>query len=232
MTFVQGTEVIGGAAAEGEAHGAGLRGKGRHLHLGWIFWLCVAWLAGLAIAAAAAPVLPLSNPLATDIANRLISPDTNFWLGTDQLGRDMLARVVYGARVSLTVAFSTALIAAAFGILLGLPAGYFRGRTEAILMGAADTGLAFPPIILILLVAAYAGAAGPQPHSRPQHPWDPHLYADRAGGDTYFRSARVRCRGSSPRRIAFAYNETGAAAECSASGRCGCRDRNVARHRD
>jgi peptide/nickel transport system permease protein len=159
MTFVQGTEVIGGAAAEGEAHGAGLRGQGRHLHLGWIFWLCVAWLAGLAIAAAAAPVLPLSNPLATDIANRLISPDTNFLLGTDQLGRDMLARVVYGARVSLTVAFGTALIAAAFGILLGLPAGYFRGRTEALLMGAADIGLAFPPIILILLVAAYAGAA-------------------------------------------------------------------------
>ena len=71
----------------------------------------------------------------------------------------MLARVVYGARVSLTVAFGTALIAAAFGILLGLPAGYFRGRTETLLMGAADIGLAFPAIILILLVAAYAGAS-------------------------------------------------------------------------
>ena len=72
-------------------------------------------------------------------------PSVKFWLGTDQLGRDMLARVVYGARVSLTVAFCTALIAAVFGMLLGLPAGYFRGRTEMFLMGAADVGLAFPP---------------------------------------------------------------------------------------
>jgi peptide/nickel transport system permease protein len=157
MALVQSTEAIGGPA-EWEAHGAELRGQARHLHLGWIFWLCVAWLAGLAIAAAAAGVLPLPDPLATDIPNRLIPPDAKFWLGTDQLGRDMLARVIYGARVSLTVAFGTALIAAAFGILLGLPAGYFRGRTEALLMGAADIGLAFPAIILILLVAAYAGA--------------------------------------------------------------------------
>jgi peptide/nickel transport system permease protein len=159
MTFVQSAEAIGGATAEWEARGTELRSEARRLRLGWISWFCVAWLAGLAIAAAAAGVLPLSDPLETDIANRLISPDANFWLGTDQLGRDMLARVIYGARVSLTVAFGSALIAAAFGILLGLPAGYFRGRTERLLMGAADIGLAFPPIILILLVAAYAGAS-------------------------------------------------------------------------
>ena len=158
MTIVQNAEASGEAAAEWEARGAELRSQAQHLRLGWIVWLCVAWLAGLAIAATAAGALPLSDPLATDIANRLMPPGAKFWLGTDQLGRDILARVVYGARVSLTVAFGTVLIAAAFGILLGLPAGYFRGRTEELLMGAADIGLAFPPIILILLVAAYAGA--------------------------------------------------------------------------
>jgi len=157
MTIVQSAEAVGDTA-EWESGDAELRGQARHLRLGWAFWLCAAWLAGLAIAAAAAGALPLSDPLATDIANRLMPPGAKFWLGTDQLGRDMLARVVYGARVSLTVAFGTVLIAAVFGILLGLPAGYFRGRTEELLVGAADIGLAFPPIILILLVAAYAGA--------------------------------------------------------------------------
>jgi peptide/nickel transport system permease protein len=157
MMIVQSAKAVGDAA-ESESGGDELRGEPRHLHLGWAFWLCGAWLAGLAIAAAAAGVLPLSDPLTTDIANGLMPPGPKFWLGTDQLGRDILARVVYGARVSLMVAFGTALIGAAFGILLGLPAGYFRGKTEELLMGAADIGLAFPAIILILLVAAYAGA--------------------------------------------------------------------------
>ena len=73
-------------------------------------------------------VCPLSDPVETDIGNRLIAPSARFWLGTDQLGRDLLARVIYGARVSLTVAFGTVVIGAVFGMLLGLPAGYFRGR--------------------------------------------------------------------------------------------------------
>ncbi|MGO9685141.1 MAG: ABC transporter permease [Beijerinckiaceae bacterium] len=159
MTIVQGAEAIDGNATAWEARDAGLRGEGARLRLGWMSWLCVAWLVGLAAAAVTAGLLPLSDPLATDIANRVAPPSVKFWLGTDQLGRDILARVVYGARVSLSVAFCTALIAAVFGMLLGLPAGYFRGRTEVFLMGAADVGLAFPPIILILLVAAYAGAS-------------------------------------------------------------------------
>jgi peptide/nickel transport system permease protein len=157
MTVVQSARAIGETAGEWVG-GANLRGQARRFHLRWPFWLCVAWLAGLAIAAAAAGALPLSDPLATNIVNHLMPPNTNFWLGTDQLGRDLLARVIYGARVSLTVAFGATFIAAAFGILLGLPAGYFRGRIETLLMGAADIGLAFPSIVLILLVAAYAGA--------------------------------------------------------------------------
>jgi peptide/nickel transport system permease protein len=158
MTIMQASRAIIGTAPGWEAHDTGLRDVGRRFRLGWMSWLCVAWLGGVAVAAATAAVLPLSDPLATDIANRVVPPGGKFWLGTDQLGRDMLARVVYGARVSLTVAFCTALVGAVFGMLLGLLAGYFRGKTETFLMGAADIGLAFPGIILILLVAAYAGA--------------------------------------------------------------------------
>ena len=100
----------------------------------------------------------MPDPLATDLVNRRLAPNAEFWLGTDQLGRDMLARIVFGARVSLTVAVCASLIPAMFGTLLGLLAGYFRGRLEIVLMGTTDIVLAFPGIILALLVTAYAGA--------------------------------------------------------------------------
>jgi len=154
MTIAQEASEIGAGAQGWEAPDTEAR-----FRLGWIPWLCIFWLTGLAFAAIAAGVLPFSDPAATDIANRVMPPSARFWLGTDQLGRDLLARVIYGARVSLTVAFGTVVIGAIFGMLLGVPAGYFRGRTEAVLIGAADIGLAFPPIILILMVVAYAGAS-------------------------------------------------------------------------
>jgi len=157
---VQAAEVIDGTSVQLKASDLALRDKesGKGFRLGWLSWLCLAWLVCLSITAAAACLLPLADPTATDIANRLVAPSEKFWLGTDQLGRDLLARVVYGARVSLTVAFCTALVGAVFGMFFGLLAGYFRGRTEMLAMGAADIGLAFPPLVLILLVAAYAGA--------------------------------------------------------------------------
>ncbi len=159
MTIAQEARAIGAGGPEWEVPDTEAHRGDRRFRLGWISWLCIFWLAGLAIVAIAASALPLSDPVATDIADRVMAPGAKFWLGTDQLGRDLLARVIYGARVSLTVAFGTVAIGAVFGMLLGLPAGYFRGRTEALLMGAADIGLAFPPIILILMVVAYAGAS-------------------------------------------------------------------------
>ena len=159
MTIVQGAEATDRTPRESDGGDPGELGGSWHSRLGWVFWLCVAWLAGVAIATAAAAELPLRDPLATDIANRIVAPGAQFWLGTDQLGRDMLARVVYGARVSLTVAFGTALVGTVFGTLLGLLAGYFRGWVDGLVTGAVDIGLAFPGIILILLVSAYAGAS-------------------------------------------------------------------------
>jgi peptide/nickel transport system permease protein len=160
MTLTQSAKALDAAAPlKLEAVDMGATGALRRRRLGWTFWMCVAWLGGVAACAAGASLLPLPDPSAIDIVNRTLAPGAKFWLGTDQLGRDMLARVVYGARVSLTVAFCTALIGTTFGTFFGLLAGYFRGRIEALIVGAADIGLAFPAIILILLVAAYAGAS-------------------------------------------------------------------------
>ena len=126
---------------------------------GLIFWLCVVWLVVLATAAIGAGWLPLSDPLETDFLHRRVAPNGDFWLGTDQLGRDTLSRIIFGARVSLSIALVASLLSAFFGIIFGLPAGYFRGRLEAGVVGATDIVLAFPGIILALLVAAYAGAS-------------------------------------------------------------------------
>ena len=126
---------------------------------GLLFWLCVVWLVMLAITATGARWLPLPDPLETDFLHRRLAPNGEFWLGTDQLGRDTLSRIIFGARVSLSIALAASLLSAFFGVFFGLPAGYFRGRLEAGVVGATDIVLAFPPIILLLLVAAYGGAS-------------------------------------------------------------------------
>jgi len=126
---------------------------------GLTFWLCVVWLVVLATTAIGAGWLPLADPLETDFLHRRVAPNGDFWLGTDQLGRDTLSRIIFGARVSLSVALAASLLSAFFGVIFGLPAGYFRGRLEAGVVGATDIVLAFPAIILLLLVVAYAGAS-------------------------------------------------------------------------
>ena len=126
---------------------------------GLTFWLCVVWLVVLATTAIGAGWLPLLDPLETDFLHRRVAPNGDFWLGTDQLGRDTLSRIIFGARVSLSIALAASLLSAFFGVFFGLPAGYFRGRLEAGVVGATDIVLAFPPIILLLLVAAYGGAS-------------------------------------------------------------------------
>lgn len=112
-------------------------------------------LAGLA---AAAPLLPLPDPHATDPAARLLPAGTpGHLLGTDQLGRDLLARLVWGARTSLAVGAAAVLAAALAGSLLGLAAGYYRGWVEALLMRGMDVLLAFPYLLLALAIVAALG---------------------------------------------------------------------------
>jgi len=122
-------------------------------------WLAVAWLAALGLAAAFASVLPIADPLALHPSNGFAPPGPGHWFGTDQLGRDQFSRVIYGARVSLTVGLTASALAAVVGGTLGLVAGYSGRFTESAIMGVVDILLAFPALILALSLTAFLGAS-------------------------------------------------------------------------
>jgi peptide/nickel transport system permease protein len=89
-----------------------------------------------------------------DFRNRHQPPSWDHWFGTDNVGRDILTRVIFGLRVSLMLAFVVLIIAVPFGTIMGLLAGYFGGWTEIIIMRLTDIALALPPLIMALAVAA------------------------------------------------------------------------------
>jgi len=101
-----------------------------------------------------APLIAPSDPLKTETARRLQPPSAAHWFGTDQLGRDILSRVLYGTRISLRIAILTAVIATGIGAPLGIVSGYFRGRTDDLLMRLTDMFMAFPRLILAMAIAA------------------------------------------------------------------------------
>ena len=115
-------------------------------------------IAAIVLAALMTPLLPLADPVRMEVAARLSPPSPAHLLGQDEYGRDVLARIVWGARVSLSVAFASALIAAAIGTLLGLLGGYFRGLVELVTVRPAEAVLCFPPLLLALLVVTLMGA--------------------------------------------------------------------------
>jgi peptide/nickel transport system permease protein len=115
-------------------------------------------LAVVIVVAVLAPILPLGNPDATDPATRLKPVlSAGHWLGTDQLGRDILARLIWGTRTSLLVGASATLIAAVLGSLIGLVAGYAGGWLDEVLMRLIDMVMAFPYILLALAIVAVLG---------------------------------------------------------------------------
>lgn len=106
------------------------------------------------IAALAAPLMPY-DPYATNAMNILASPNQTFWMGTDELGRDIFSRVVHGAQISLRVGVLSVLLSMCFGIMLGMVSGYVGKLVDDIIMRLMDMILAFPAVILALgLVAA------------------------------------------------------------------------------
>ena len=109
------------------------------------------------VAAIAAPLLTPYSPNAVDVVNRLQPPSAAHWMGTDALGRDVLTRVIYGARISLSTGFVVVLVGGLFGTVLGGVAAFAGGRVEALLMRLTDLVLCFPPIILALAIAAALG---------------------------------------------------------------------------
>jgi peptide/nickel transport system permease protein len=145
-----------------EASQTGRATRSRLLRLRWGLAACAIFLLIVASAVFAPQISP-HDPLAVNIRHRLAPPAwmdggaPQHLLGTDQVGRDLLARIIYGGRVSLVVGAGSVLIAATIGVLLGLGAGYFGGRTDWIIMTGINVMLTFPFVLLALAVIAVLG---------------------------------------------------------------------------
>lgn len=113
---------------------------------------------GLILVAVLAPLLASHNPYEQILGDRLLPPSARHVFGTDSLGRDIYSRVVYGCRVTLSIAFLVAAISTPFGTLIGIIAGYLGSVVDEVLMRVADVFLAFPRLILAI---AFAAALGP-----------------------------------------------------------------------
>jgi ABC-type dipeptide/oligopeptide/nickel transport system permease subunit len=116
----------------------------------------------LCLLAVFAPVLAPYSPYDQDLYRVLAPPSAVHWLGTDNLGRDLFSRLLYGARVSLFVGIASSALSAVFGVIIGLFAGFKGGAIDAIIMRVTDAFLCFPPLIFILAMSA---ALGPGLHN-------------------------------------------------------------------
>ena len=121
------------------------------------------WLAVIVAAAVLAPWIAPHDPLAQDLLNERLPPfwvdgaAPGFWLGTDGLGRDVLSRLIHGARIALTVALLAATGACLIGSVLGLLAGFFRGWADQVVSRIVDIWMAFPPVLFAILLVAVLG---------------------------------------------------------------------------
>ena len=165
-----GTEARDTAPAEAAALAAAAASRpGRNAALVRELWsdkpafFGVAILTLILLMAVFAPLLAPHDPAAQSLINRLKPPvwqDGGTWahvLGTDHLGRDMLSRIIHGSRISLIVGVSVVALAGAFGVAFGLVAGYFGGRIDAVCMRIVDTLIAFPGLLLALVILAVIG---------------------------------------------------------------------------
>lgn len=112
----------------------------------------------LVLTAAFAPFIAPESPFGQDLGRRLLPPSAEHWMGTDELGRDIFSRVVYGARITLLIVALVAIISAPLGLVIGAISGYFGGWIDKILMGVTDVFLSMPKLILAL---AFVAALGP-----------------------------------------------------------------------
>ncbi len=113
-----------------------------------VFWILVAFLA---------PAIAPKGPLEQNIGDRMKPPSSQYWFGTDELGRDVFSRVVYGARISLPIGLIVIVFAMIFGCFIGATAGYFGGVYDLLIMRLADITMSFPSIVLALAIAAVLG---------------------------------------------------------------------------
>ena len=149
------------AALDAAALDTGIAARPRRRGLGIVFWTAVLWIALVFALAICADLLPLADPAKLTLRLKGALPSAAHLLGTDALGRDILARVIYGARASLAIGVLAPLLGTLLGGMLGMLAGYFRGFFETLTIGASDVLLAFPPLVLALAIVAYLGQSVP-----------------------------------------------------------------------
>jgi peptide/nickel transport system permease protein len=125
--------------------------------LGVMFWICTGWLSANILLVILANLLPLPDPQNEDPNAIDAGPAMGHLLGTDDLGRDIFSRIIFGGRTSLAIAFGAVAIGMLIGGTLGMVAGYLRGAWETTMNGAALMLLAFPPLVAIMAVVAFWG---------------------------------------------------------------------------
>jgi peptide/nickel transport system permease protein len=147
------------------------------VHMGMTFWIPIIWIAFVVVSATTAGMWAIPESDRMDWENLSAKPGTKnddavlqhtgetektdyiYWLGTDTMGRDIISRLVYGARISLSVGLLSPLIGFIIGGLLGCFAGYYRGRLESLIVAVMDIILAFPGLVMLLAIIFYLGPA-------------------------------------------------------------------------
>ncbi len=117
----------------------------------------LAFIILMALCAALAPWVAPHDPLTVDYTAMLSPPSQTYWLGTDSFGRDVLSRIIYGARTALAIGFIASFIGCTLGAVIGVVSAYFGGKTDLIIQGIMDVLLSFPIIVLAITVVAILG---------------------------------------------------------------------------
>jgi peptide/nickel transport system permease protein len=120
-------------------------------------WLSIGWLLLVVFGAVFAALLPIAGPNAVNVSGTAQAPSLHHLLGTDELGRDIFSRLIFGARTSLIVGLCSVVVGVAVGGLLGVAAGYFRSRVDDVISLVINVMLAFPALIFALAAAAFLG---------------------------------------------------------------------------
>ena len=163
----------------------------------------------LLVIAGLAPWLATHDPYAQDLAHRLEPASAEYWFGTDELGRDVYSRIIWGARVTLAIVGMVVVTVAPIGLLIGATAGYAGGWVDTVLMRVTDVFLAFPRLILALaLVAALGPGIENAVIAIAATSWPPYARLARAETLTIRTSdfiSAVRLQGATPARIVFGH---------------------------
>lgn len=149
-----GSALAGISAAGSAAGGEDTAPEAVVRRLGICFWFAVGWLALITILALFAPLLPLTDPTDVGMAGPRQSPSRDLFFGSDALGRDVFARTIHGARISLAVGGFAIAFGMLFGGGLGILAGFFRGRLEQVICFVFFVLLSFPALVLAILITA------------------------------------------------------------------------------